>query len=190
MTDRVSANPGRMLITPEDGSAPFYATLSMADNPTVLGTPLNKASLLTDATAALYGLSGSAVPDDVLAKARSLIKTAQNTANSASTSAGNGLKVVTGSYTGDGSGSKTISVSGTPQVLMFSLTNGKSTESPFTNTFIRGQDQNNVTYVNANYTVVSGNTVDISFSSSSITLTSSAITLSGRVYTYMVLYTD
>ena len=68
MMDRVSANPGRMLITPEDGSAPFYATLSMADNPTVLGTPLNKASLLTDATAALFGLGTDAVPDDVLEK--------------------------------------------------------------------------------------------------------------------------
>lgn len=85
MYDRISRNPGRVLITPENGSGAFYATLTMADNPTVAGTPLNKANLLSDATAALYGLSGSAVPDDVLEKARSLITTAQNTANNANT---------------------------------------------------------------------------------------------------------
>ena len=57
MQDRVP-NPGqegRVLITPENGSAPFYATVEMADNPTQAGTPLNKATLLRDATAALYG---------------------------------------------------------------------------------------------------------------------------------------
>lgn len=35
---------------------------------TQTGTPLNKASLLKDTTAALYGLENTAVPDDVLAK--------------------------------------------------------------------------------------------------------------------------
>lgn len=65
MKDRVSLYPGRVLITPEDGSAPYHATLTRADEPTQEGTPLNKASLLTDATAALYGLTSEAVPDDV-----------------------------------------------------------------------------------------------------------------------------
>lgn len=65
MQDRVSETPGRMLITPENGQPAFYATIEMADNPSVLGTPLNKASLLTDATAALFGLGADAVPDDV-----------------------------------------------------------------------------------------------------------------------------
>lgn len=46
----------------------------------VLDNYFTKDESLTDATAALYGLSGSAVPDDVLAKARSLITTAQNAA--------------------------------------------------------------------------------------------------------------
>lgn len=100
MYDRISQNPGRVLITPEDGSGAFYATLALADNPTVVGTPLNKASLLSDATAALYGLSRSAVPDDVLEKARSLITTAQNTANSAVTNANSRLKLISGSYVG------------------------------------------------------------------------------------------
>ena len=67
MIDRVSANPGRVLITPESGE-PYYATLTRADNPTVEGTPLNKSTLLTDATAALFGLGGDAVPDEVLKK--------------------------------------------------------------------------------------------------------------------------
>ena len=73
MKDRVSANPGRVLITPEDGSGAFYATLAMADNPTVVGTPLNKASLLTDATAALFGLGPDAVPDDAFMAIPSLV---------------------------------------------------------------------------------------------------------------------
>lgn len=66
MKDRIPVNPGRVLINPEDGSAPFYATMTRADNPTQEGTPLNKDSLLKDATAALFGLGADAVPDDVL----------------------------------------------------------------------------------------------------------------------------
>lgn len=66
MRNRTSANPGRVLITPEDGSAAFYATLTRADNPTEAGDPLSKETLLTDATAALYGLDATAVPDEVL----------------------------------------------------------------------------------------------------------------------------
>ena len=56
---------GRVLITPESGS-PYYAKIQMADNPTQAGTPLNKSTLLKDATAALFGLPNTAVPDDVL----------------------------------------------------------------------------------------------------------------------------
>lgn len=67
MKDRVPANPGRVLITPENGSAAFYATMTRADNPTQEGDPLNKNTLLKDATAALFGLGTDAVPDDVLA---------------------------------------------------------------------------------------------------------------------------
>ena len=57
MHDRQSTKPGRILITPEDGSAPFYATVTRADDPTDLGTPYNKATQLTDATAALLALA-------------------------------------------------------------------------------------------------------------------------------------
>lgn len=64
MRDRIPVNPGRVLITPEDGSAAFYATMVRADNPTQEGTALNKATLLKDATAAKLGLGADAVPDD------------------------------------------------------------------------------------------------------------------------------
>lgn len=67
MKDRIPVNPGRVLITPEDGSAAFYATMTRADNPTEEGTKLNKANLLKDATAAMFGFGDAAVPDEVLA---------------------------------------------------------------------------------------------------------------------------
>lgn len=68
MKDRISQNPGRVLITPENGSAPFYATMTRADNPTQDGDPISKETLLKDATAALFGLGADAVPDDALFK--------------------------------------------------------------------------------------------------------------------------
>lgn len=73
MKDRISQNPGRVLIKPENGGAEFYATLTRADNPIQEGDALNKANLLTDATAALLGLGENAVPNDAFAK---IIKTA------------------------------------------------------------------------------------------------------------------
>ena len=54
-----------------------------------------KQQILSNATVALYGLGASAVPDDVLATARSLISTAQSTADSK-------CKIVSGSYVGTG----------------------------------------------------------------------------------------
>lgn len=65
MRDRVPMNPGRVLITPENGNAAYYATMTRADNPTQEGDPLNKNTLLKDSTAALFGLGADAVPDDV-----------------------------------------------------------------------------------------------------------------------------
>ena len=48
MQDRIPQYPGRVLVTPENGSAPFYAIIERADNPLEVGTPLNKANLLRD----------------------------------------------------------------------------------------------------------------------------------------------
>ena len=43
--DRVPLNPGRRKITYEDGTSE-YVTVEMADEPTVVGTPLNRAALM------------------------------------------------------------------------------------------------------------------------------------------------
>lgn len=67
MQDRVPLYPGRVKMIPVAGQANTY-DMARADDPTQEGTPLNKATLLKDATAALYGLGTGAVPDDVLAE--------------------------------------------------------------------------------------------------------------------------
>lgn len=68
MQDRVSNHPGRWLLTPVAGQTNVY-DFTRADDPTVIGTALNKATLLTDATAAMINaLVGStpATPDEAL----------------------------------------------------------------------------------------------------------------------------
>mgnify|MGYP005765496089 CR=1 FL=1 len=67
MQDRIPTpgQEGRVLITPEDGSAPFYATVEMADNPTQAGTPLNKETLLQDGTEAeIFGDTANRTVDE------------------------------------------------------------------------------------------------------------------------------
>ena len=85
MKDRVSANPGRVLITPENGDTAFYATMTRADNPSQEGDPINKTTLLKDATAALFGFSAEqipdTVPDDVLGKIKTLLDQVQTEAS-------------------------------------------------------------------------------------------------------------
>ena len=71
MQDRVSLYPGRVKLEPVAGQANLY-DLTRADQPTQEGTPLNKASLLKDTTAALFALGADALPDDAMAKIGSL----------------------------------------------------------------------------------------------------------------------
>ena len=99
MKDRIPVNPGRVLINPEDGSAPFYATMTRADSPTQEGTPLNKDSLLKDTTAALFGLGADAVPDDVLASIKPMIDSNYSELSSLANSK---AKIAIGSYVGTG----------------------------------------------------------------------------------------
>ena len=66
MKDRVPVYPGRVKLVPVSGQENVY-DMTRADKPTQDGDPLNKATLLKDATAALFGLGTDAVPDDVLA---------------------------------------------------------------------------------------------------------------------------
>lgn len=65
MQDRVPLYPGRVTLTPVAGQANTYDVVR-ADQPTQKGTPLNKATLLKDATAAKFGKDTSTVPDEVL----------------------------------------------------------------------------------------------------------------------------
>lgn len=95
MLDRVSTKPGRVLISPEDGKAAFYATMARADEPTQEGSPINKTTLLADATAAMYGLESNAVPDDVFRFLKEAVD--QNKADISICA-----KITVGSYEGTG----------------------------------------------------------------------------------------
>ena len=66
MKDRIPTHVGRVKLVPVAGQTNVY-DMEMADDPVEVGTPLNKATFLTDATAALFGLTDAAVPDDVFA---------------------------------------------------------------------------------------------------------------------------
>lgn len=67
MQDRVSQYPGRVKLTPVSGQENVY-DMEWADGATVAGTALNKANLLADTTASLFGLTSAATPNQVLAK--------------------------------------------------------------------------------------------------------------------------
>lgn len=63
MQDRVPLYPGRVKLVPVAGQENTY-DMTRADQPTQVGDPLNKATLWSDATAALFGLGVGSVPDD------------------------------------------------------------------------------------------------------------------------------
>lgn len=67
MKDRVPLYPGRVNLVPVAGQENTY-DMTRADQPTQAGDPLNKATLWSDATAALFGLGVDSVPDDGLKK--------------------------------------------------------------------------------------------------------------------------
>lgn len=54
MEDRQSARPGRVKLTFDDGTVK-YATLERADEPTVVGSPLNKNTLFNSNNSSRYG---------------------------------------------------------------------------------------------------------------------------------------
>ena len=65
MKDRIPKYPGRVRLVPVAGQENVF-DLVRADEPTQEGTPINKATLLTDEVAALFGLGDAALPNDVL----------------------------------------------------------------------------------------------------------------------------
>ena len=73
MKDRVPTYPGRVKLTPVSGETDTY-DLTRADEPVQEGTPLNKASLLSDAAAGSLGLSGDeATPSKAFERLTKLI---------------------------------------------------------------------------------------------------------------------
>ena len=119
MQDRVSLYPGRVKLVPVAGQENTY-DMVRADSPTQEGTPLNKDSLLKDATAALYGLGADAVPNDVFSVIKSLIDSSNENANARA-------KIETGSYVGTGSKSNSITFSSLPKfVFINDCTSGNS----------------------------------------------------------------
>ena len=73
MKDRVSQYPGRIKLTPVQDQENTY-DMEWADGATEEGTPLNKANLLTDATATSIGLTNTAVPDDAIIRLSEMIR--------------------------------------------------------------------------------------------------------------------
>ena len=109
MQDRVPKYPGRVKLIPVAGQENVY-DMVRADEPQQEGTALNKANLMTDATAALFGRSSSAVPNDALAA----IKTMLNNSNA---DIATRSKFATGTYTGSGGAG-----SDSPNTLTFGFT--------------------------------------------------------------------
>lgn len=68
MKDRVAAKPNRYAVYDDNHNFLRYEYHERADNPTEVGTPLSKGTLLADETAAALGLAGDATVNDGLAK--------------------------------------------------------------------------------------------------------------------------
>lgn len=64
MKDRVPTYPGRVKLIPVEGKENTY-DMTRADVPIEDGTPLSKATLLADTTAAMAGLDEGATPNDM-----------------------------------------------------------------------------------------------------------------------------
>lgn len=101
MIDRNVEFPSRYHITKVDGTDDVYELVPAPGTVSAEGTPINKATLLTDTTAMLYGLDNTAVPDDVLKK----LANAAFVENGSLTDVGGnsvGVQIAIGSYTGNG----------------------------------------------------------------------------------------
>ena len=91
MQDRVSLYPGRLKLVPVPGQENTY-DMVRADSPTQEGTPLNKDSLLKDATAALLGGGKTMVPDEAFVILKNLSDELKNSA----------VQLTSGTYVGTG----------------------------------------------------------------------------------------
>ena len=150
----------------------------------------NKTEILTAATAALYGLDATAVPDDVFSLLNTLVNAAQERAN---ISAKFEIGSYQGAYNSGNSRSKTIYFSGKPEIVIIVANGTKGLYSANIGWYsregvivCRGQT-NFVSSTNE-----SGD-VNVSFSDKSITLgpaeAMSVLNYNKYTYTYFALCT-
>lgn len=98
MKDRIVEYPHRYQMVP--AGEDFYDLLPAPGHVTQEGTPINKATLLSDSTAAALGLAGDPTVDNAL--------------NAVGNALAGGVRIATGSYVGTG-----ISGAANPNVLTF-----------------------------------------------------------------------
>ena len=119
MNDRVSNYPNRWKLTPVTGQTNVY-DMERADDPTVAGTPLNKATFLPDAVAsaveAATGASGVSLPADALNALASALDGIGLNGNT---------KIDTYSYVGTGSSSSRTTTFAIHPRIVFYLQDGK-----------------------------------------------------------------
>ena len=146
MQDRIVEFPQRYLLVPVSGEDGQYDLYPVTGTVTTAGTPLTKANLLTDATAALLGLAGDPTIDDAFnaltAKANIQIK----------------------SYTGNGTkgigNENSITFDFAPKLFVISSDVGGYSGSAFP--WVAGASSFDVIYSNTRYNcpvTVSDNTV-------------------------------
>ena len=100
MQDREPTYPGRVTLTPVSGLANTY-DMERADRPLKQGTPLNKASLLSDATAAAIKALLASQTEDPATPNEALNILAQAVEDVATVAAGK-CSIGTSTYTGNG----------------------------------------------------------------------------------------
>lgn len=117
MQDRIANHPNRWVLTPVAGQTNTY-DFTRADDPTVTGTPLNKATFLPDAVASAIetatGASDVELPADALGAIATFLSGVGTTGNLA--------RMEAGSYTGAGgtttTKSKSLTFSIKPRLLI------------------------------------------------------------------------
>lgn len=106
-----------------------------------LGTPLNKASLMSGTVESQYGLSATNTPSDVFVKIKSLINTVNSNISSLTSSK---IEIVVGTYTGDGKPSanaeRQINLGFKPKAVLVSQGEGTGSTGNAAGLFHGGSD--------------------------------------------------
>ena len=160
MQDRASLHPGRVKLVPVAGQENTY-DMVRADSPTQDGTPLNKDSLLKDATAALLGGDETMVPDEAFVALKTML-------DGISASSIGAARIELGNYTGTGvttSTAKTLTFSFKPKVVIITGPSNGRGKSGFA-IFMQGEVASKI-YLDGGY----GNMFNLTWSGNSVTWT-------------------